>query len=423
MKRVLIVVLLGGSLGAQDPMHLTLADARRLTIENNPQFGSAKLTASAAHQVAPQYRANLLPTVTGLVTGVGADSGSRLAAGALNNPAVYSRLASGIAVSQVLSDFGRTKSLMSSADLHAKAQDQTTEATRADLLLATSRAFFAVLRAQAVLTVATQTVAARALVADQVTALAENKLKSTLDVSFANVNLADSRLLLSQARNDLASAKAELAEAMGVPGQTDFVLAEEPMPAAQPASVEPLIQQAIANRPELKSLRLEQSSTERFAKAEHALNYPTVSAMGQAGVVPAGESAVPGSYGAAGVNVSIPIFSGGLFKARQSEAEFKAQAAAKNVDDLGNRVMRDVRVAYLNAQTAFERVGLTDQLLQQAQLSLDLSQARYNLGLSSIIELSQAQLNLTTAQIASASARFEYAAQNAAVQYQIGALR
>jgi outer membrane protein len=85
--------------------------------------------------------------------------------------------------------------------------------------------------------------------------------------------------------------------------------------------------------------------------------------------------------------------------------------------------MRDVRVAYLNAQTAYERVGLTDQLLQYAQRSIDLSKARYDLGLSSIIELSQAQLNLTSAQIASASARFDYEAQNAVVQYQVGALK
>jgi outer membrane protein len=404
-------------------MHLTLADARRLTVENNPQLGSAKLTASAAHQVAPQYRSNLLPSLTGLVTGVGADSGSRLAAGALNNPAVYSRLASGVAASQLVSDFGRTRSLMASSDLHARSQDQATEATRADLLLATTRAFYAVLRAQSVLTVALQTVSARTLVAEQVGALTENKLKSTLDLSFANVNLADSRLLLLQARNDLSSAKADLAEAMGLPRQTDFVLAGEPMPGAPPASVDALIQEAIANRPELKSLRLEQSSAERFTKAEHALNYPTVAAIAAAGVVPAGESQIPGRYGAAGLNVSIPIFNGGLFKARQSEAEFKAQAAAKNVDDLQNRVMRDVRVAYLNAQTAFERVDLTDQLLRQAQLSLDLSQTRYNIGLGSIIELSQAQLNLTAAQIASASARFDYAAQSALVEYQIGALR
>jgi outer membrane protein len=423
MRRALLIFLAAFSLQAQDPMRLTLADARRVALENNPQFGSAKLTASAAHQVTPQIRSNLLPNLTGSLTGVGADAGSRLAAGFLNNPALYSRLASGVAASQLISDFGRTRGLIASSDLHAKAQDQTTEATRADVLLATTQAYFTVLRAQAVLTVAQQTVAARQLVADQVSALTENKLKSTLDLSFANVNLADSRLLLLQARNDLASAKADLAVAMGLPRQTDFVLADEPMPAAQPASVDPLIQDAIANRPELKSLRLEQSSAERFAKAEHALNYPTVAAMAAAGVVPDGDNQVPGRYGAAGVNVNIPVFNGGLFKARQREAEFKAQAAAKNVDELQYRVMRDVRVAYLNAQTAFERVALTDQLLAQAQLSLDLSQTRYNLGLSSIIELSQAQLNLTSAQIANASARFDYAAQNALVQFEVGALR
>jgi outer membrane protein len=423
VRQAILTSLLALSLRAQDATHLTLADARRLAIENNPQFGVAKLTASAAHQVAPQYRAGLLPSLTGSVTGVGADSGSRLAAGVLNNSIVYSRIASGVSASQLISDFGRTRGLMATSDLHAQAQDQTAEATRADILLATSRAYFNVLRAQAVLTVAQQTVNARQLVADQVNELAENKLRSTLDVSFANVNLADSRLLLSQARNDLSAAKSDLALAMGLPRQADYVLTDEPMPDAPPASVDPLIQEAVNNRPELKSLRLELSSAERFTKAEHALHYPTIAAIAAAGIVPAGEPQVPGRYGAAGVNVSIPIFNGGLFKARQSEAEFKAQAAAKSVTDRTNRVIRDVSVAYLNAQTAFERVGLTDQLLQQAQLSLDLSQTRYSLGLSSIIELSQAQLNLTTAQIASASARFDYAAQNAAVQYQIGTLR
>ena len=130
--------------------------------------------------------------------------------------------------------------------------------------------------------------------------------------------------------------------------------------------------------------------------------------------MPAGEATVPGRYGAAGLNLTIPVFNGGLFKARQTEAELRAQAATQNINDLANRVTRDVRVAYLNASTAYDRVGLTGQLLKQAQLSLDLAQSRYDLGLSAIIELSQAQLNLTSAQIAAASARYDY---------QIGALR
>jgi outer membrane protein len=119
----------------------------------------------------------------------------------------------------------------------------------------------------------------------------------------------------------------------------------------------------------------------------------------------------------------VPVFNGGLFHARQAEAELKARAARENVTDLANRVTQDVRVAWLNAQTGRERVGLTAQLLRQAELGLDLARGRYDLGLSSIVELSQAQLNLTAAQIAGASARYDYQAQRAILDYQLGALR
>ena len=123
------------------------------------------------------------------------------------------------------------------------------------------------------------------------------------------------------------------------------------------------------------------------------------------------------------MNVNVPVFNGGLFKARRSEAELRARSAAQSVKDLENRVMRDVRVAYLNAKTGFERVGLTAQLLDQAKLALDLAQSRYDLGLSSIIEVSQAQLNLTSAQIGSAAAKYDYQTQRAMLDYQVGVLR
>jgi outer membrane protein len=406
----------------QQPTPLTLAGAQRLAIQNNPQFNAARLNASAAYQVPAEYRSNYFPTAFGSITGVGADSGSRIAAGALNNPVVYSRLGAGITVNQLFTDFGRTRNLVEMSKLRAQAQDQVTETTRADILLGTARSYFAVLRAHAVLNVARQTVAARQLVSEQVTALEANRLKSTLDVSFANVNLADARLLLAQAENDLHSAEAELAAAMGLPAQTAFTLSEEAMPASLPDQADGLIQDALQNRPELKDLRLQQIAAERFARAEHALFYPTIGATGTTGVVPAAEQEVPGRYGAIGVNVTIPVFNGGLFKARQTEAELRAQAATQNINDLANRVTRDVRVAFLAAQTAYQRLGLTDQLLKQAQLALDLAQSRYDLGLSSIIELSQAQLNLTSAQIAVASAKYDYQTQWSLVQFQIGAM-
>src|ERR1700681_4271175 len=155
----------------QQNLPLTLAQAEELAIQNNPQFSAAQFNAQAAYQVPLQFRAGLRPVAGGSVTGVGADSGSRLAAGAINNPVVYDRIATGLYATQLVTDFGRTRGLIASAKLRAQAQDQVTETARADILVATSRAYFGVLRAQAVLKVAQETVSARQLVADQVTTL------------------------------------------------------------------------------------------------------------------------------------------------------------------------------------------------------------------------------------------------------------
>src|SRR6202040_1079085 len=106
------------------------------------------------------------------------------------NPIIYDRFADGIAVNQLVTDFGRTHQLVKSSNLYAKAQQENVTATRADILLGVNRAYFNVLRAQAVLQVAEQTVKSRQLVADQTSALQKSSLKSGLDVSFANVDLA-----------------------------------------------------------------------------------------------------------------------------------------------------------------------------------------------------------------------------------------
>ena len=60
--RVLLVFAISLSAAAQAPMHLTLGEAQRLAIQNNPQFAPAKFTAAAAEQVPAQYHAAYEPT-------------------------------------------------------------------------------------------------------------------------------------------------------------------------------------------------------------------------------------------------------------------------------------------------------------------------------------------------------------------------
>jgi outer membrane protein len=127
-------------------------------------------------------------------------------------------------------------------------------------------------------------------------------------------------------------------------------------------------------------------------------------------------------YAAAGVNISIPIFNGGLFGALRREANLKAQADEQRQRDLMNHISRDVRIAWLDLNTAFKRLDVTAQLLEQAKLALDLAQGRYKLGLGSIIELTQAQLNLTQAEVDNTTARYNYQLQSAVLDYQTGTL-
>jgi len=417
------VALACGPLAAQNTQKLSLHDAEQIAIQNHPQIQAAVDMASAAKAQVTEQRSAYYPTAYGSLTAVDSENNSRIAAGALNNPIIYERYANGLTITQLVTDFGRTHELVKSSNLHAQAEQESVVATRADVLLGVDRAYFAVLKAQAVLKVAQETVKDRQLVADQVTELERNKIKSGLDVSFANVDLAQAQLLLVQAENDLDASNAQLSAALGYGDQRSFQLVEEPLPSAPPAEFSDLLQQALKNRPELISLRLDADSAHSYATAERDLWFPTISAAGSAGLTPYGADQLAPRYAAGGVNVNIPIFNGHLFGALRSEADSRARAKDQYLRDLQNHVVRDVRTAWLESNSAFQRLGLTDQLLKSATQAEDLAQSRYKLGLSSIIELSQAQLNMTQAELESASARYDYEMQLSALSYQIGSLR
>ena len=417
--RYLFVLVISLPLLAQ-PTKLTLGEAEAFAVKNNPDVGIALLNAAVANQVTIETRSANLPTIFGSVTGVGSIPNTSLTAGALSNSSVYGRISAGVTVSQLISDFGRTANLTTTAKLRAEARDTLAKATRADILLQVDRAYFSALRAASVLTVAEQTVKARQLVVDQVTALAGVNLKSGLDVSFAQVNLSDAKLLLLGAENNRRSTFADLSVALGYRDQREFELEDAGEPSRFDADPQTFLNAAQQNRPEILAARTEFEAARKFILAESDLNRPTVSAIGTAGVAPAHEAALHGRYAAAGVNVNIPIFNGHLFSARKTEAELRSQAAEQSLHATENRVARDVQVAYLNATTAFQRIGVTTELLAQATQALDLAQARYDLGLSSIVELSQTQLNLTAAQIANAGAKYEYGLQRMVLDYQAG---
>jgi outer membrane protein len=402
---------------------LTLAQAEQTALRNNPRIAVSRLLALAQGQVVREVRAGELPTISGNLTAVDSHAGSRITAGALNNPVVYERAAGGVTVSELITDFGRTHNLVGSVDLRAKAEQSVQAATSADVILAVDQAYYRALGSQAVLKVAQETVSARQTTSDQVSALTGAKLKSSLDLSFANVNLSQAKLLLLDAQNANADAMTTLNALLGEERPQAYTLVDEApsSPTPPPDDPEPLVDQAFQTRPDLIALNMDAASSKKFSSAEHDLRRPTIEALGTAGGTPIRSDQITSSwFGAVGANVSIPIFNGSLYSARAKEADLRASAAEQQVRELRDNIARDVRATVLRAQSNFQRIAVTQELLDQANSAFDLAQTRYKFGLSSIVELSQAQLAQTEAQIDCATARYSYQGSLSTLRFQTG---
>lgn len=413
--------------GQAAPPALTLQDAQAMALKNHPQILASQANYFRSGQFVTEARSAYYPALNAVATGAQANVNSRLGAGVINDPRLFNHFGTGMTLSQLITDSGRTSNLVANARLNTQASEKTLEATRDDVILGVHQAYYEVLLAQELIKVAQQTIATRQAVVDQVSELTKNQLKSQVDLSFAQVNLSDAKLMLIRAQDRLETAYADLGQALGTNQPAHYQLQPQPMPPAPPATVNDLIAQAYQTRPELASLRLEREAAQKFVYAERDLKRPTVNFMAVGGALPyinAGNANpdITKGYEAAAVNVQVPIFNGHLFTARERAAEYGLEAADQHVRDLQDRIARDVRASWEHARTAYQAIAPTEQMLEQANMALQLSQGRYNLGLASIVELTQAQLGQAQAEVQNLSAQYDYQGAYAALQYTLGLL-
>jgi outer membrane protein len=408
------------------PRPLTLKEAEAIAVRNNPQITVGKLLALQAQQYVREVRAGLMPQVAVNLTGVESNNGNRLGSGYLTDGRIFTRAAGGATFSQLITDFGRTWNLLSNSQYQEKAAEQNAVATTQQIVLVVDQSFYNALETKALLRVAEDTVNARQLFVDQIQALTNAKLKSEVDLAFAKVDLARANLLFLDAQNNYQASLSTLSAVLGYPDRQDFA-PEEPAEQISPPALDatPLIQQALNLRPEVRSLRDQVTAAEKFARAEHDLFWPTVSALGVVGDSPLHDTGYGSSswYGAIGVNINIPVFNGFLYNARAKSADLQINVRQKQLQDLQNNVARDVRNSWLDTQEAYHRLTVTQQLQEQANLALELAQARYKLGLGTIVEFSQAQLQKTDADIADTDARYRYAVSQLVLGFQMGLTR
>jgi outer membrane protein len=401
---------------------LSLADADARALKNQPRLLAEQFRAQAANKRITESRSGYFPQAFGNITAVEANGDSAVAAGALTTSSISTRAAAGASLVQMITDFGHTSNLVQSARFSAAASGQDEESIRQAVLMQVQEAYFAAQAAESVRKTAQAVLDFRRVTLRQLNALAQSQLRSTLDVQFAQVMVSEAELAFVRAQSSVEKAQAQLAASMGEDGAATYTLADESLPASPDTDPKGYIDEAIANRPDLKALRLQSESAGHEARAERDLNFPTVNALATGGEVPIHDSTIHHEYAAVGVNINIPIFNGGLYTARAAAAKLEAKAADKDASVREVEIVRDVRIAWADARDAYLLIDVTQRLVDETNVAMRLAQARYDAGLGSIVELNQAELNQTSALITAASARFDYLRSMSAFRFALGNL-
>lgn len=430
MKRFVTALLFLGLAGV--PLHaqataggtLDLAQAETQALANQPAMLAAQLRARALAERVKQARAGYMPLLNFSATGAQvADTGTALAAGTLQTSAVSGRFAYGGNLTQLVTDFGRTSALVSTARYGAEAQNDVATLTRAQVRLNVRSAYYRVLGAEAVLRAAEAALANRQLISRQIEALTQSELRSTLDLNFARVLESEAELAVVRAKSGVEQERARLAVTMGLENPVTATLVDaSPSGEAFPIAPEDLQQQATVQRADLNALQAQQHAAQSFARSEKRLSYPTLNVLGVAGQIPYHDHTLHDDYASLGFNLNIPVFNGGLFAARRREAELEANARTQDVKQLRLQVNEEVRSSWYRANEAYRSLDVTARLVAQSKEALRLAQSRYDAGLGSIVELNQAQLSETSAEITAADATYTYLTRRAQLDFAAGLL-
>jgi len=424
--RIACLLLAGGlsAAWAQGPQALTLAQAEATALSNQPRMLAAQQRAQAAAEQIRETRSQYFPAITFNATGVRvADPDTATAAGNITTSSISDRFAYGGNLSQLVTDFGRTSSLVARSRDQAAAQQDLATLTRAQVRLNVRAAYYQVLGAEAVLRAAQAALDNRRLIGRQLNELAQSQLRSTLDVQFADVLVNQAELAVVQAQSLVAQQRAHLATAMGVQqpvsqALSDVTASSQPLPPVPDS----LLQQANAQRADLQAAEAQQSAAKHYATAERRLAYPTLNVLAAAGDIPYHDYTLHDNYAAAGFNLSIPVFNGGRFASERAQAAHQATAAAQDTGELRLEVSEQVRDAWYLADEAYRSIAVTARMVNTSKEALRLAHDRYDAGLGSIVELNEAQLNETSAEIQAANAVYTYLTRRAQLDFAAGQL-
>jgi outer membrane protein len=300
----------------------------------------------------------------------------------------------------------------------AQAAEQSLQADRSTqrdtVVLNVKQAYFNVLAARRLLAVADETVHQNEKHVEQAQGRYTVGLAAKFDVTQAQVQLANAELNQVTARNNLAVARETLRNAMGLTGPLDFDIIDNFDIHAVQISESDALTTAYDQRPELQSIHAQEVATSEQITSLQRSYLPNFSSAGSYTWV-GSEYPLQQNWDI-GAAVKLPILTGGLTTAQIGEQKANLANLKFNEEVLRQNIALEVRQATLNLQQAAESIRVAEKGLQQARENLDLAEGRYSTGVGNIIELTDAQASLTTAEANHVQSLYNYKTALAALE-------
>lgn len=430
---IAVLTVLVETAGGQPPApntespKLALQQAIQTALEKHPALQSAEFAVQGAEARFKQAKAPYYPQVGGAAiqtNGALRSNAFLRPSGSLIQPN-QSDMTVGLTASQLVYDFGQTESRVDAQRSDKARVEKDAMTRRAEVVVGVEGAYFTVLKRKRLVEIAEQTFRERDVIKQQVDVLYRNQLKSKLDLGLVQVQLSDAEFLVIRARNDLVAAFADLNNAMGIEGPAAYSLEEIPVTVEPPRTLDGLVMEAMDRRPELLALKERIQTAEHRIKAANATNYPTLQVVGGAGdtehISNRPNLQEGGWWGVGGV-VSVPIFTGFLIQNQVAEATAQQREVQAVYRAVAQNVQLQVRDSFLDVVTLIPQVRVAEEQVKIAREALSLASQRYRLGLSSIVEVTQSEVAVATAEIRLAETQYDAKIAEARLRYAVGGI-
>ena len=402
---------------------LTIDDAVGLALANHPDLSIAVHNADAARGATRQTRSSLRPSLSlrsdwsrSMSSGSTVVSGVQVGGGGDRHSTQYS---TSISADQLIFDFGRTRDEVRRSHFDQVATDHQLAQTEDDVINYVRQAFLALLTNGELLEVVRYRVQLQDGTAEQAQAQFDAGTVPRADVAKAASALAAAQLDVTSAQNAVAAARIALNEAMGVDVRTTYAVAGVAAPELPEATLDVLLDAALANRPEVLAARADSRAAEASLSVAKKGQRPSVSGGASYGAR-ANDFPPDRDYWNLGVSLSMSIFDGELTKGRKQQARAQLEAARGVEYRMAQLVAQETAQSLLDLQTAVEEIRASEITIASADEDLRLANGRYAADLGILLEVLDAQAALTEAQADLARAKFSRGAAHYALERAVG---